>query len=185
MKKLKIIHCWKSMFQGGLYFVLDNRMMHFEFINPAFNDYNEIRLSLDFYSMEQYNLDENDSKLYVDDSFIDYEISDNLFNVFNKISKHLSDEDYDNNYNLAESIKNEYNMSIFFEISGVVYSDIGLEFYKHDELASHDDGIHSFEQPNKSLIYNDLKKDDIHFTDEYSNLLIDIYKRYTEYYYKK
>lgn len=74
--KLEMVHMHIGMFQGGAGFLLDGRLIHFQFGTPNFNDYNEWRLNDIKFSNLPYDPSQNDIELTPVDNFKTIELTD-------------------------------------------------------------------------------------------------------------
>lgn len=84
--KIKHIHANVGLFNGSLYFLVDNRLLQVSVGTPHFNDYNEWRISEINFSLFPYNPKDNEVEL-TPFKIKDIEINDEDLKMLNFIAK--------------------------------------------------------------------------------------------------
>jgi len=115
---IKHIHANVGIFNGSLYFTVDNRLLRVGVSTPNYNDYNEWRLDEWCLSKDPYNPDGNQIELSPY-KFIDIEIN----NIDLKMLEYSSSlSDLNNEYEIdSELIKSYSDIDLY--LSGIKYSN--------------------------------------------------------------
>ena len=93
MKKYKIthIHTNVNLFNGSMYFLLDNRILNISCCTPYFNDYSEYRIDGLILSKGDYDPSGNEVELKPYKGFTDIEITEEEYNFIKKYFEYSDD----------------------------------------------------------------------------------------------
>lgn len=180
---LQHIHANVGLFNGILYFTLDNKLLTMEVITPHFNDYGEWRIKEIFISDDDYNPEENTVEL-VPFAIQDIQLNDKELSFV----KNCFTKDYDR---CDKYLENNKDISSPFDYTGDVLLASG--FYSGNDNLTHfihkPDGFDSRNIPmtllDKEVFAKDWNnKEDITAYQGLYNLLIPIMEGFVKSYMK-